>query len=51
MSGTSGSSGLGSHNRLHIERRTVCMQKKGISLSHIIIQIVEMDACKCVYTL
>ena len=24
MSGTSGSSGLGSHNRLHIERRTVC---------------------------
>lgn len=25
MSGTRGSSGLGSHNRLHIERRTVCV--------------------------
>ena len=31
MSGTSGSSGLGSHNRLQIERRTVhvCIKEKG----------------------
>ena len=30
MSGTRGSSGLGSHNRLHIERRTVCMAKEEV---------------------